>query len=1140
MTAMPMQPPAFFENYYTALRGRPPMRWMVRLFEDVIAGKPPRLVDLETGAGKTELVVIWLLALAWFGKQGRKGSPVPRRLVWVVNRRVLVQQVHEVAEKLKLAIKAPVGPIAEMATDLRSLCRQGSALDFDVVQLRGQRLDDREWALNPTMPQLIIGTVDQIGSRILFQGYGQGKWSRPMHAALFGVDAWVCVDEAHLVPAFAVTLRQVREMATRPLADAVPPVITRFFAKLPLWVTELSATPGLPAPQAKEVFRLSDEDHEDNIIADRLLAKSMRRVVWKPQPEKKHIARDMVAEALATAASQPGSAIAVFCCTVEGAKAIAKELTKKHPDRVLLVTGRIRGYERDRLEQNALFKRFRQPHPETPLSDTPPTFLVGTAAAEVGLDADASAIVCDFASLPTLVQRLGRLDRRGQLSKRARQNHAAPPTMTIIGGSNGKTTPSQLEALVAKLNSASASNSSEFRAEFFTGAPWSVVVGKEKAEKEDDEEKAKPKQPHALDEDDIIHFEGLRTKVLKSQDSLPVWIRETLGEAVLNDISESDSPDKLIDALNVLIGQGSTYETKRFSAVKLRDKTAKLRDKNPSGKNLRKFNRWLLEDAFSNEIATGAKFGKEDAVDAATWRVMNLPSATLDEADEDEDIEVSADAPAATTPERKAQAVTHEARQPAAWLIAPLAAVTSGPVVVPPLTESVLRRWAATTPRPSRFLPVHPWLYGLLPDDEGTPLVGIAFRLELDVLRFHTADDDEGEDNAAYDREWQKVCRCFTAFPPLNSELHFVPIGQVRQWLSSLTHEELGAIVHFDGDEWTDFIEPADLSAKSVLLLPTSTNPALLKDILPPGGDEKPDQRCWDVFAALAQDGAKYWRKIKITAGASRLKADKLVYRVTGTGDETASAEPANETEEAESQPPPMPGSAKWKAAGIKLSFSHRGIAFELRYFKPERGSDAVLDLLPDHLAAAAEHGRQLAEALAPGDAVLATLLGHTGQQHDIGKDNVKWQQAMGNTPAWRENEGHEDSIRIAKPVIENPGSAGGYRHEWGTLWAIRSDTTSIGEDADIAAFLRELHLHAIAAHHGYFRPSMPDRGFCDKPTAAKQNPLRLEAIERAARLQRQLGCWRLAYLETLIKVADVSASKDAENAATEDATDED
>jgi hypothetical protein len=63
----------------------------------------------------------------------------------------------------------------------------------------------------------------------------------------------------------------------------------------------------------------------------------------------------------------------------------------------------------------------------------------------------------------------------------------------------------------------------------------------------------------------------------------------------------------------------------------------------------------------------------------------------------------------------------------------------------------------------------------------------------------------------------------------------------------------------------------------------------------------------------------------------------------------------------------------------------------------------------------------------------------------------------------------------------------------------------------------------------------MPDRGF-DAKKPAQQNQLRLETIERSARLQRQLGYWRLAYLESLIKIADVAASRDAQ---TEEADDE-
>jgi CRISPR-associated endonuclease/helicase Cas3 len=446
----------FFSQNYKVLRPpHTPMKWMGRMFFRLIDGSPPSLVDLPTGAGKTDLIVIWLIALAWYAQNRGSARPVPRRLVWVVNRRVLVQQVDIMAKELTEVLGRNAGPIAPLVSSLRSLCRQTTEKVFNVVQLRGQRLDDREWSLDPTMPQLIIGTVDQIGSRLLFQGYGQGKWARPMHAALFGVDSWVCIDEAHLVPAFAVTMRQIRELASGQSSADLPQTLTSFFDCLPFWTTELSATPGLPSPRRGAIFRLESEDEADEAIIDRLLAKKTRRVLWKPQPDPKALARDLAVEALHIAQVTPGSAIAVFCFKAKDAKAVAKSLNAKHKNCVLLVTGRIRGYERDRLAENNLFKRFRQSHTEAQaVVNAQPVFLVGTSAAEVGLDADASAIVCDFANLLILIQRIGRLDRRGQLSKLAVTQNGTPPTMTIIGGVRGKTTDAQLRSLAEQLRAA--------------------------------------------------------------------------------------------------------------------------------------------------------------------------------------------------------------------------------------------------------------------------------------------------------------------------------------------------------------------------------------------------------------------------------------------------------------------------------------------------------------------------------------------------------------------------------------------------------------------------------------------------------------------------------------------------------------
>lgn len=963
----------FFSRHYCALRQpHDPMRWMRRMFNELINGKVPSVVDLPTASGKTDVVVIWLLALAWYAQNRDTANPIPRRLVWVVNRRVLVQQVDRMAKKLTEALQERSDGCGELANLLRGLClnKDTAAPIFSVVQLRGQRLDDREWTLDPTTPQLIIGTVDQIGSRLLFQGYGLGKWSRPLHAGLLGVDAWVCVDEAHLVPAFVATLRQIREIASRPIAQEMPEHIKAVFSKLPLWISELSATPGLPKPKFGAVYGLHEDDRDDPVIKDRLCAKQKRHVLWDALPKGSQLAADLAKKALGLKAVQNGGAVAVFCSKVKDAEAVAKELEKKHKVRVLLVTGRVRGYERDQLVTSELFKRFRGDKTES--ADNQPAFLVGTAAAEVGLDADADAIVCDFAPLPTLIQRLGRLDRIGHISKRLQDDSPADdrPTMHIIGGEKGKTNNKELKGLSATLSNLerencrtcnnSASGEREYIAPLFSGSPWV------------------PKK------------------------------NEGAGDQSDSDTSDDKSKEKEIPI--------------------------------------------------------------DDIVRSATWQILS-PEA-------DNETTLSAN-----------------------WLSDDLARITPGPVVVPPLTDAVLNRWAATTPPPPHFLPVHPWLYGMLPSGEGTPLIGIAFRLELDVLKHAVSHQDEEDGNDGNDaKTWIAVRKCLSEFPPLRSELHFVSLYNARDWLND--HKAF-TLAHFDGDSWERSCSPNALSSASVLVFPTSTSPTDIDALIPKSGGEKEDaQRCWDVFDALAKDGAKYRREVSDTSGGELLKRGDGVWRVPDTAD----------TDEAhvdcEAGDSTVSDKTYWKSSRTVLRFSTDGIAFQLRYFRPKRENDTGTVLLADHASAVACNATQLAAALAPDNHVFAELLHVAGLQHDTGKDHAKWQSAMGN---------RNDSVRIAKPVVENPGTAGGYRHEWGSLCKIKGETSC------------DLVRHLIAAHHGWFRPSMPDKGFDCPPTASKQNPERLEATIRYAELQASLGYWRLAYLEALLKTSDAVASRDAE-----------
>jgi hypothetical protein len=694
----------FFHAHYQRLRSQGPMWWMGRMYDDVIAGHYPRLVDLPTGAGKTELVVIWLLALAWSGTNRAGCLPVPRRLVWVVNRRVLVQQVFAIAEELRGKLTASAFPELSAVRDgLRAVSGNGEAF-FDVVQLRGQIVANRDWAIRPTVPQLIIGTVDQIGSRLLFQGYGLGKWGRPQQAGLLGVDSWVAVDEAHLVPAFVLTWRQLWERCASPVEHLLPP-LDAIFRRLPFWLTELSATPGLPPPSRERPFSLTEEEDTDPAIADRVLALAKRRVQveWLPKGEKP---KEVLTQKLAAAAvASKAARIAIFVRAVGVANAIAAGLEKEgiKEDRICKITGRIRGYERDRLSEQASFNAFRSER-ATDAAEGGRYFLVGTAAAEVGLDADADVILCDFTSLPTLLQRLGRLDRRGVLSRRHADNNGEPPTMRVFASREG--TPPKIQSQLSKLTAALKADTAPWSAKLMAGAHW-FAAGKGKDEKADEAKQSSD--------------EAKEAKTSKGQ-------------------------------------------------------TTPL-------------------------------------IEAATWSVLNPTDGVC-------------------TP-------------PKDWLAHDLARIAAGPVVVPPVTDAVLDYFSATTDARSPHLSPHPFLYGLTEDDEGTPLVRVVFRLEVEALRQTAADEDDTEtpDAAA------ELLEIFDRFPPLRAEFHQVSLSTLREWLAS-PEAERHPFIYRDRDQWR---------AKSAGESPADAKAALGPDgtlVLP--ASVLMHERCKKLLEGCEQAGGKH------------------------------------------------------------------------------------------------------------------------------------------------------------------------------------------------------------------------------------------------------------------------------------------
>ena len=394
-----------FADFYEALHGRAPFPWQERLAAEVLERGWPDLLDLPTGSGKTSAIEIALYTLAC------SPESLPRRVVLVVDRRIVVDQAADHARRVREAMMAGTGPAAAIASRLRSLW--GAPADtpaFAVTVMRGGMPRDNDWARRPDQPVVGLSTVDQVGSRLLFRGYGLSDRSRPLHAGLLGNDTLILLDEVHLAVAFGETLRAVRKHYRRRDAD----LPDRFR------LVEMSATPGQSCrPPERRVFALGAADRESPALAARLAARKRARLCAvavrgrDAAQKQRDFAARAVAEALALQRDDR-PVVAIVVNRVDTAR-MAGQLLESHGGTTdaILVTGRMRPLDRDALVDAVLLPRAGAGRDRSRTATR--LVVVATQSIEAGADLDFDALVTECASLDALKQRFGRLDRRGAL-----------------------------------------------------------------------------------------------------------------------------------------------------------------------------------------------------------------------------------------------------------------------------------------------------------------------------------------------------------------------------------------------------------------------------------------------------------------------------------------------------------------------------------------------------------------------------------------------------------------------------------------------------------------------------------------------------------------------------------------------------
>lgn len=161
---------------------------------------------------------------------------------------------------------------------------------------------------------------------------------------------------------------------------------------------------------------------------------------------------------------------------------------------------------------------------------------------------------------------------------------------------------------------------------------------------------------------------------------------------------------------------------------------------------------------------------------------------------------------------------------------------------------------------------------------------------------------------------------------------------------------------------------------------------------------------------------------------------------------------------------------------------------------------------LTDHAAQVAHQASVLADHVAL-DAAHTETVKYGAYHHDDGKEHPPNQAAFGAPPGTiLAKSGHERATYAEqRRRLDEAGVERNWRHE------------ALSAKKALATGAPDLAVHLIASHHGWSRPLLP-------PSNGPGHDTRADTA-RFHRLNDDLGPWNLAYLETIVRLADHQAS---------------
>lgn len=362
-----------FKEFFKKATGFEPYHYQEQLAKEAAI---PQIISVPTGAGKTEAAILAIYLWRRIYSDDNTCQNTPRRLIYCLPMRVLVEQTISRVEKWLANLK--------LDDEIKIITMMGGNANHD-------------YRLYPEDNAIIIGTQDMLLSRALNRGYAMSPFQWSVEFGLLNNDCLWIMDEVQLMH---------NGLATSIQLDRFRDQLQTFAPHKTVWMSATINKQWLETvdsdPDQYVSLGLSDKDDKNKALSKRKSAKKTLREL-AIQPDSKYTKDD--AEMIKSK-HKDHTITLVIVNTIKRAQSLFKEMQKiRGTTNVMLIHSRFR-----RKERSLINKKIQE------ISDNPQQdlIIISTQVVEAGVDISAKTLITEMAPWISLIQRFGRCNRKGE------------------------------------------------------------------------------------------------------------------------------------------------------------------------------------------------------------------------------------------------------------------------------------------------------------------------------------------------------------------------------------------------------------------------------------------------------------------------------------------------------------------------------------------------------------------------------------------------------------------------------------------------------------------------------------------------------------------------------------------------------